>query len=506
MVLWWVAGEAVLYWSQAISVEGLYETQDEFDRAAASMAENSAFIAMAGPPRALNTVGGQVAWQAAAFGAVLAGLMSMFLVVRHTRAEEESGRDELLRSLPIGRVAPLAATANVVLAANLLLGSGIALALIAYGLEPPGSIALGLAACLAGLVFAGVTAVAAQLTGGARSTYAITGAVLGVAYALRAVGDVAGNGVSWASPIGWGQYMRPFAGETWWPALISVAAVLALATTARVLFEHRDVGAGMWPSRPGPARGSVLLASPEGFSWRLQRGAVAGWSLGLLLGGAAFGSIGDDVGELVGDGALAEDMFGLDRADLVDSFYATSAAMLALIAGGFAISSIARLRAEETSGHSELLLATSVSRERWATAHLLTTLIGTLAIVALAGVGMGSGYALTTGDAAAIGNLTAATVPHAAAVLVLAAVAWLGYAVRPRFVVAGWVALTWAAVELLFAETFRMPTALRRTSPFAWPAATPAEHLRLAPVLALLAVTLLIVWAGMAAFKRRDLG
>jgi hypothetical protein len=30
--------------------------------------------------------------------------------------------------------------------------------------------------------------------------------------------------------------------------------------------------------------------------------------------------------------------------------------------------------------------------------------------------------------------------------------------------------------------------------------------LRLAPVLALLAVTLLIVWAGMAAFKRRDLG
>ena len=34
MLLWWTLGGAVLYWSQAISVEGLYPTQAEFDRAA----------------------------------------------------------------------------------------------------------------------------------------------------------------------------------------------------------------------------------------------------------------------------------------------------------------------------------------------------------------------------------------------------------------------------------------------------------------------------------------
>ena len=64
---------------------------------------NAALIAMAGPARALNTVGGQVTWQATAFGAIVAGLMSMFLVGRHTRAEEESGRDELLRAAAVGR-------------------------------------------------------------------------------------------------------------------------------------------------------------------------------------------------------------------------------------------------------------------------------------------------------------------------------------------------------------------------------------------------------------------
>ena len=60
MLLWWSLGITVLYWSQAVSVKGLYATQAEFDAAAASMEGNAALVAMAGPARALNTVGGQV--------------------------------------------------------------------------------------------------------------------------------------------------------------------------------------------------------------------------------------------------------------------------------------------------------------------------------------------------------------------------------------------------------------------------------------------------------------
>ena len=88
MLLWWSVGITLLYWSQAVSVEAVYASQAELDRAAALMGSNAAFVAMAGPARALNTVGGQVTWQATAFGAVTIGLMSMFLVVRHTRLEE----------------------------------------------------------------------------------------------------------------------------------------------------------------------------------------------------------------------------------------------------------------------------------------------------------------------------------------------------------------------------------------------------------------------------------
>ena len=104
MLLWWIVGGTMLYVSTVYSVDGLYTTQADYDAAAASEAGNAAFIAMAGPARGLDTLGGQTAWQTTAFGAILAGLMSMFLVGRHTRAEEETGRDELLRAAAVGRV------------------------------------------------------------------------------------------------------------------------------------------------------------------------------------------------------------------------------------------------------------------------------------------------------------------------------------------------------------------------------------------------------------------
>src|SRR5690606_12361395 len=160
---------------------------------AESLGSNAAMIAMAGPPRVLNTVEGQVAFQSAAFGMLVAGLMSMFLIGRHTRSNEESGRDELIRSGVAGRYAPSCAAALVTVAANIVLGAAIALSLIGYGLSAAGSIALGAGATCAGLVFGAVALLAAQLSASTRTAYALTGAVLGISYLLRAVGDV-GNG------------------------------------------------------------------------------------------------------------------------------------------------------------------------------------------------------------------------------------------------------------------------------------------------------------------------
>ena len=42
IMLWWAIGATVLYYSQAVSVDDLYATQAEFDRAAALMRSNAA--------------------------------------------------------------------------------------------------------------------------------------------------------------------------------------------------------------------------------------------------------------------------------------------------------------------------------------------------------------------------------------------------------------------------------------------------------------------------------
>ena len=150
-----------------------------------------------------------------------AGLMSIFLVVRHTRADEEAGRLELVGSAAVGRQAALtaglliAAVANVVVAgADRRRGAAV------RGCRPPASLAFGPATGRRGLVFAALAAVAAQLSGTARGARGIAFAVLGGRFLLRAVGDSAGTSglawLSWLSPVGWPGELRPYGGDRWW--------------------------------------------------------------------------------------------------------------------------------------------------------------------------------------------------------------------------------------------------------------------------------------------------
>ena len=80
--------------STAAQSEALYSTQAERNEYAATVVGNPGLVAMVGPPYAVTNVGGDVAWQWGGFGAVVVALVSMLIVGRHTRAEEQSGRSE----------------------------------------------------------------------------------------------------------------------------------------------------------------------------------------------------------------------------------------------------------------------------------------------------------------------------------------------------------------------------------------------------------------------------
>jgi len=124
-----------------------------------------------GAPQGLNTVGGQVAFQFGAMGMVLVALMSIFMVGRLTRGEEEAGRLEVVRSLPVGIHANTLAAALTVAAMNLIVGVLTAAVLIAQGLPAAGSVTFGFSLSLVGLVFGGVALLVAQTTESTRVVY-----------------------------------------------------------------------------------------------------------------------------------------------------------------------------------------------------------------------------------------------------------------------------------------------------------------------------------------------
>ena len=266
------------------SISGLYPETEQRAGLVASVMASPAQRALYGNIYN-DSVGATALWKAGVFHALI-GVAVILTVIRHTRGEEETGRTELLDSCVVGRYAGLTAALILAFGASILTGLIGTVGLLGADVPPAGSVAFGAALAASGLVFAAVAAVAAQLSTSARTARGISFAVLGAAFALRAVGD-AGNGVlSWLSPLGWSLQVRPYAGERWWVLGLHVTVIEVATAAAFVLRGRRDVGAGLIADRPGPATAAASLTGPFGLAWRLQRGSLLGWTVGLGLPGS----------------------------------------------------------------------------------------------------------------------------------------------------------------------------------------------------------------------------
>jgi ABC-2 type transport system permease protein len=497
----WIAILAGFPIITASSFQGLYPTLQDRLKFAATVESNTTFTVLYGPARALDTIGGLTAWRTGTLGVIVA-LMSLMVVVRHTRAEEERGQTELIRAGAIGPRAPIAAALIVVALADVAIAVIAALGLIALGLPAAGSFALGASLGVAGLMFAGVGAVTAQLTTSARAANGLAGVVLGAAYALRAVGDADDNALTWISPLGLAHEMRPFAGERWWPLLLCLAIAGALAVLAFALFARRDLGAGLLPDRPGPAVAHERLRSALALAFRLQRGGLAAWTVGLFLVGLVLGSVGRDASSLVDTSSSIADVLGATGTDITDSYFASVLLLGALIATGYTISAAMRLSGEESTGHSELLLSTALPRLSWAGGHTLMALGGSALVLAATGLGAGIG----TLDASEIPRLVGAALAQLPAVWVLGALVVALFGLAPDAIRLAWAALGACFLLWFLGPLLDLPDWVLKLSPYEHVPEVPAAAFAAGPLLALTAVAAVITAAGLLGFGRRDTG
>lgn len=504
---WWLLGAGVLLAFQSTGSQNLYGTPEALARLRETMGGNVTIVALSGPKELLETIGGEVVFEIFGYLAIVVALMSMFLVGRHTRSDEETGRAELIRSARVGRHAPLAAALCLAGLANLAVAVVVFAAAAGTGLPVVGSVLLGAATAGVGLTFAALTACAAQVFENARAVYGAVALAIGASYVLRAVGDIGNGALSWLSPIGWGQRTFPYSDDRWWPLLLPLGVSVVLGAVAVALLDRRDFGAGLLPSRPGRATASWALGSPLGLAWRLQRGALAGWAVGLFLLGASYGSFGNSVEQYVADNPEIANYLPGGAADVVDSYLGLTIMLAALVAAAFAVSSGLRARGEETSGRAEPVLATATSRWAWLGSHLAVALAGSALILLLVGFGEGLTYGLSVSDAGQIPRLMAVALVYLPAVWLVVGLAVLAFGWLPRAAAAvAWVVFGYCAVVALFAESFNLPEWTRNASPFAHTPEAPFESVTVAPLLVLGGIAVVLQAAGFVGFRRRDVG
>ena len=516
-----VAALVLTAYSTMAATLDLYPTDAEAAAGARVMADNPSITALYGPLPSLTAAGVGVL-KTIMLGTLFTAFLAFALVRRHTRTEEEEGRFELVAGGVVGRRAPLAAAVLLATGAVLAVGGLSALSLVGTGVDPTGSLALGVVEVVAGLVMVGITAVACQLTSTSRGAGGLALTTLLLAFVVRAVADTSagssgstvtpggstssgGADLAYASFLGWAERVSPFGENRLWLVLPAVATMAALLVVADLLLQRRDLGAGLWAARPGPSRASSLLGSPLGLAWRLQRGALLGWTIGYAVLGLVVGSIARSVDEIASSPGIEEMLRKMSggQGSLLEVFFGTEVRFLAVGAAAFGIATALRLRSEESGGRAEVALATRVSRWRWLSSHVLVAALGSVWLLVVMGVTAGlSGGAVSDVGVPEVLPAALATAP---AVLVCVALTVLLFGLVPLWTPAAWGLL---AVFVLIGELgplVDLPGWAMGLSPFDHLGSLPGGDANAAGLVGLLAVALVAGAAGYAAFRRRDL-
>jgi ABC-2 type transport system permease protein len=509
----WVLALGLLPVGYASAVIGLYPTTAERAAYARSIKASPAELALIGPVFG-ESAGALAAWRSG-FLLVLAGLAGLLTVVRHTRTEEESGRQELVTAAAVGRRAPVTAALLVAAAAGLAAGVVAAAGLAAKGLPPAGSAAFGLGVAVATVTFGAVGALSAQVFEGAGAARSAGVAVLGLAFLLRAAGDAGGGGsalhpLSWLSPFGWVQQVRPFAGDRWWLLLLPAALTCGCIGLALVVLARRDLGSGLRAARPGPATGAPGLRTALVLTWRLDRAALALWVAGLGVFGVVLGAAAPTAAEQIGTDPQLNDLLARlgGSGSVVDAVLASSFSLAAFGGAAYAVTTALRLRGEESGGRAEPLLAAAVPRLAWAGSHLLVAALGAALSLAATGLGAGVAVAAADGDPAAVGRLLVAGLAQVPAAWVLTGVTAALLGLLP-----GWSSAAWAVLAgfLLLGQVgaaLDLAPALLDVSPFTHTPRLPGGDVGaggLAGVIGLLVVAGLLTAVGLAGLRRRDI-
>lgn len=492
--------------SSVLAYRWMFPSRADRQGLATALGSNPALDLVFGPARDLMTNDGFNAWRAGQLGSLFAALMAILLVISTSRADEESGRAELVAAAAISRQARLIASMGVAFVASIALvivtfvltwacGGGVrATAILSAGY---GGIAL---------VFAGVAGIAAQLGGDARTASGLSMSVLGVLYVLRGWCDSSGTAAwtQWLTPFGWLERTAPATANDPWPLLTCPLLAVALVVMALVLQQRRDFGMGLLSPGAGPASSPRLGVG--GLAWRLHRGSLAAWAAAFLLLGIMFGNLTTSIGSVFATNPSVARILASGAAtpgQLTFGFVSTILQIAGIVAAIMGAQVVMRLHTEEVTHRSDPLLAGSLRRRSLFATHAALALAADAVMMLLNGVAVATvashgahGVAFRT-----VVEQAGVTVP---AIWLLTGVSIAAVGAYPRGRMSGWMVIVATFGITLLGPTFRLPNWMMDFSPLHHVPAVAQPH-SWSGEWALIAITMLLVLIGCAGFSRRDL-
>jgi ABC-2 type transport system permease protein len=461
-----------------------------------------------GLPHDLLSVGGYTAWRVGGTASIFAGVWGLLAAIRATRAEEDSGRQELVLAGAVSRAGAYVAALIAIGAGAALLWLALFLGLVVGRLATGASAYLALAIVSSAFVFAGVGALAAQLAPSRRLAVEIASGVLALAFLLRVVADTAtGLGwVRWTTPLGWTEELRAFADTRPTVVVLPVLTGSALFVAAGLVAVGRDLGTGVLRGRDSSDPRLHLLSSPTALAFRDELWSILAWLVGVGAFAIVTGLLSTSFSASNIPENLREELEKLGASITTPAGALSTYFLLFVLAVSlFACAQVAAMRREEAEQRLETLFAGPVGRRRWLAGRLL------VAGAAACGIALSAGVLAWVGAATQHAHVSLPRLLEAGAnclptALLFLGIATLAFALVPR----ASVGVAYALVSLAFVwelvgALLGAPGWLVDLTPFEHVGLVPAEPLRVGAATLMLGIAGLSMVAAAWIFERRDL-
>jgi ABC-2 type transport system permease protein len=474
-----------------------------------AFADNKAVRLFYGEPHNLLSVSGYAAWRVGGTLAIFAAIFGLLAAVRAMRTEEDAGRVELVLAGAVGRRSAYLASLTAIAIGVFVLWLAETVGFIAGGLSAGGSAYLALATTSIVPVCVGVGALASQLAPTRRMALELGGAVVSVFFVLRVIADTA-TGVGWlrwATPLGWAEELRPFAGARPLVLLVPVTVTALLLVIAARIAARRDIGTGLLQARDSAPPRLALLSSPFAQALRSERASLTIWLGGVSAFAYVLGVVAKSTSSAGISRSLNRELGKLGTGSIVTpaGYLGFTFIFFVLAISLFGCAQIGAARREEADQRLETLLALPIGRRGWLAGRLL------LAAAAAAALALAAGLLAWVGAASGGVDISLAKLLEAGANCLPAALLFLGvaalaYAIVPR-ASAGLayglvtVAFLWNLVGALLGA----PRWVVQLTPFAHVGLVPAQSFQVRGAAEMLAIAAATGLAAIWAFARRDL-